>query len=120
MASVVVVVGCFQVILCVKGVNEKVRVLALKLLANLGHAAQRCFGKKPQGMFCSHDFGIMIVCLSLVCLSVCLLSLSLCSLSLILVCVRSLVGLPITGAGWIGWLPTHGILHTLGPLKARI
>ena len=43
--------GCVQVILCVKGVNEKVRVLALKLLTNLGYASQRCFEKKPQGMY---------------------------------------------------------------------
>jgi hypothetical protein len=38
-----------QVILCIKEVNEKARILAIRLVTDLGYAAQRCFGKKADG-----------------------------------------------------------------------
>ena len=38
-----------QVILCTKEVNEKTRLLSLKLLIKLGYAAQKCSDKKPDG-----------------------------------------------------------------------
>ena len=38
-----------QVILCTKEVNEKTRLLALKLLIKLGYVAQKCSDKKSDG-----------------------------------------------------------------------
>lgn len=51
MLSVIKVLCPIQVLLCTKEVNEKARILSLKLLVNLGHAAQRCFQKSAEGVY---------------------------------------------------------------------
>ncbi len=59
---------CFQVILSTKEVNEKARMLAFKLIVNMGRNSQCYFGGTPEGKIHNHiSSSFYNVCLFILC-----------------------------------------------------